>query len=148
MKRWSPATLTLSGLVALAIGCNASTPGGPGAKGPGDKKPIVGMAEDTFNLDPPNLSTTLKQGESKTVTIGIKRGKNFSQDVALKFENPAKGLTIEPKDVTIKHGEQDAKLTLKAADDAALGDFTVKVTGHPASGADSLGEFKVKVEKK
>jgi hypothetical protein len=37
---------------------------------------------------------------------------------------------------------------LKAAEDAALGTFTVKVTGHPKTGADATREFKFTVAKK
>ena len=35
-----------------------------------------------------------------------------------------------------------------AADEAALGDFTIKVTGHPTKGADASNEFKITVDKK
>jgi hypothetical protein len=41
------------------------------------------------------------------------------------------------------HRDMEAKINLKVADDAALGDFTVKVTGHPTSGADATNEFKM-----
>jgi len=136
------------GLAAL-IGCDTkSTPGGPGATDAGGKKPIVGQADDTFTLSPPSLSTSVKQGETKSVTIEIKRGKNFDEDVALKFDRAPKGVTIEPASSHIKHGDQDAKVNIKAADDAAVGDFTVKVTGHPAKGADAMSEFKITVNKK
>jgi hypothetical protein len=136
------------GLAAL-IGCdNKSTPGGPGATDSGSKKPIVGQADDTFTLSPPTLSTSLKQGETKSVSIGIKRGKNFDQDVSLKFEGMPKGVTIEPASSQIKHGESEAKISIKAADDAALDDHTIKVTGHPANGKDAMTEFKITVNKK
>ena len=36
----------------------------------------------------------------------------------------------------------------KAADDAALGDFAITMTGHPAKGADSSHEFKFTVARK
>jgi hypothetical protein len=35
-----------------------------------------------------------------------------------------------------------------AADDASLGDFAVKVTGHPTHGADASNELKITVAKK
>lgn len=132
----------------VVVGCEkASHPGGPGATTP-DRKPIVGQAEDTFSLDVPNLGTSLKQGESKTVTLSMKRGKNFDQDVNLKFSDLPKGLTIEPANAEVKAGDKDAKITLKAAEDAAIGDFVIKVTGHPTRGADASNEFKVSVSKK
>lgn len=135
-------------LVALivSIGCSASgTPGGPGTTSP--KKPVVGQADETFTLGTPTLSTTVKQGETKAVSISIKRGKSFDEDVALKFADVPKGVAIDGNPV-IKHGETEAKLTLKAADDAAVGDFTVKVTGRPTKGTDATSDLKITVEKK
>ena len=48
----------------------------------------------------------------------------------------------------IKRADTDSKITIKAADDAAVGEFTVKVTGHPSRGTDATNDFKVTVEKK
>ena len=142
----------IAGLLVAALvvftGCNKGTPGGPGATNPNAKKPVVGQADETFTLSVPTLSTTVKQGETKTIEIGIKRGKNFDEDVTLKFADAPTGLTIEPASPAIKHGDTVAKLTLKAADNAALGDFTIKVTGHPTKGADASNEFKLTVNKK
>jgi hypothetical protein len=132
-------------LAALA-GCKQQgTPGGPGATSPTQTKPIGGQADDTFTLSVPSMSTSLKQGETKTVTIGINRGKNFDGDVTLKFGETTKGLAIDPTTPVIKHGDADAKITLKAADDATLGDSTVKVHGHPTKGAVAANEFKVTI---
>jgi uncharacterized membrane protein len=131
------------------LGCNAkSTPGGPGAPKAEATKPALGQAEDTFRLTVPVLSTTIKQGETKATTLGIKRGKNFDEDVTVKFDNVPKGVTIDPPSPVIKHGDTEAKLTIKAADDAAVGEFTVKVTGHPTKGADASSEFKITVDKR
>jgi hypothetical protein len=134
-------------LVGLA-GCNQGTPGGPGATGPPAKNPFHGQADNTFNLGVPLLSTAIKQGETKGVSISIKRAKNFDEDVALKFAALPRGVTVNPARPIIKHGDTEAKLMLKATDNAALGDFTLGVTGHPAKGADASIEFKINVEKK
>ncbi len=135
--------------VLTSVGCEKKgTQGGPGATGATDKKPVVGQAEETFTLDVPNFSTKLKQGEAKQVAISIRRGKNFDEDVTLKFENVAKGVTIEPASPVIKKGDTEAKFTVKAADDAALGDFTIKVKGTPTKGAVGSNEFKITVDKK
>src|SRR5262245_31845505 len=140
----------LSGVLVVAlvalIGCGGkTTPGGPGATNP--SKPAFGERDDSFDLSTPS-SVSLKQGEMKQVTIGIKRGKNFDQDVALKFAEPPKGVTIEEASPAIKHGDKETKITLKAADDAAVGEHTLKVTGHPGKGPDGAAEFKVTVQKK
>jgi len=137
-----------SALIALS-GCNqGSTPGGPGVASPRQRQPAYGEADKTFNLSVPRLSTTLHQGETKEVAIGIERGKNFEGDVTFEFANGPEGVTIEAASPIIKHGDTAAKVTLKATADASLGDFTVKVTGHPTTGPDSTSEFKITVAKK
>ena len=149
------------GLVAMALvaanGCTQGTPGGPGvpskpatpatAATPAEK-PVYGTAEETFNLSVPSLSTHLKQGETKAASISLSRGKNFDEDVTLKFDDVPQGVTIDPASHVIKHGDKEAKFTFQAADDAALGDFTIKVTGHPTKGADAKTEFKLTVAEK
>jgi hypothetical protein len=104
--------------------------------------------KDTFTLSAPFWTTSLKQGETKAVSIVINRDKRFDQDVTLRFDGMPKGVTIEPSGAVIKNGEADAKFVLKAADDASLGDFVVKVTGHPTKGADAAHDFKFTVAKK
>lgn len=133
----------------LAIGCdNQTTPGGPGTTHPTTKAPMVGQAEDTFKLSAPTLSTHVTQGETKTATIGINRGKNFDQDVTLKFGELPKGVTVTPTPVVIKHGDKDVQVTIAAAADAAVGDFTVPLTGTPNKGAVGTSEMKITVAKK
>jgi len=139
-----------AGLVGAAllavVGCHPGTTGGPGT--PGGRSSVLGLAENTFKLDTPTLSTKVKQGETKEVTISIERGKNFDQDVNLKFEDLPTGVKIEPATPEIKHGDKEAKVTIHAADDAALGDFTVKVVGHPAKGENAPSNLKLTVDKK
>ena len=148
-------TRILTAAVAAAagfglVGCDKGTPGGPGATGTGNRSvtTAVSTADDTFTLSVPTLSTSIKQTESKVVSIGIKRGKNFGQDVSLKLEGLPDGVTADPSAPTIKAGEEEAKVTIKASEKAALGDFTVKVVGHPGKGSDASNEFKLTVEKK
>ena len=144
MKR-TLACLLVMALVTL-VGCpSKDTPGGPGATNTSAKKPSFGEADNTFNLTA--SSTSLKQGETKTVLIGIKRGKNFQDDVTVKFTDMPQGVTLDPASLTIKHGETDTKVTLKAVANASLGDFTIKVIGHPTKGADATHEFKITVTK-
>jgi hypothetical protein len=147
----------LSGLalaVVVVLGCEQGRPGGAGVgteTTPRDtttttNKPVLGPAENTFTLSVPQLTTHLKQGESKTVSIALSRGKNFDEDVALKFSDIPNGLTIDPPSPMVKHGDKEAKVTVAAAPDAAIGDFTIKVSGHPAKGSpDAVNEFKVSV---
>ena len=143
----------LVGLTAMAltafVGCSGQgTSGGPGKTNASQREPIIGKTDETFTLDTPSLSTKLKQGEQHQVTIGIKRGKGFQEDVALKLEGLPSGVTVEPSAPTIKASDTEVKLMLKAADSAAVGDAEIKVVGHPSKGADAANTFKVTVEKK
>jgi hypothetical protein len=143
---------SIVGLLAIVLvavtGCgHDGSAGGPGAKDKDAKKPLYGEADNTFNLSVPTWSTTLQQGETKEVLIGIKRGKNFDQEVAIRFDRLPTGMTIEPASPVIKQGDTEAKLLFKSAADASVGDFTVKITGHPTKGADASNEMKVTVAK-
>jgi len=145
MKRFL-GTLTLMSLMAV-VGCgDKSKPGGPGTTGTDKNQPAVGQGDNTFTLDVPN-SVSLKQGESKEESITIKRGKNFDQDVALKFDNLPAGVTVTPADAMLRKSEEKALIRVVAAADAAIGDFTVKIRGHPATGADANSEMKITVKK-
>lgn len=141
-------------LVGL-VGCSGSDSVGPTATSTRTptkpvvttaNKPIAGEADNTFSLSVPFQAITLKQGEEMAVVIGINRGANFGEEVALKVAGFPEGVTLDPTDPVIKPGSTVANLVLKAERDAALGDFTVKVTGQTASsGADSSNEFKITV---
>ena len=48
----------------------------------------------------------------------------------------------------IKYDVADAQVTLTGADNAALGNFTIKVTSHPANGDDASNELKLTVAQK
>lgn len=131
--------------VIAVLGCDQGkkTAGGPGATTPEGKPPMFGQADDTFNLSVGSQS--MKQGDAKEVTVGIKRGTNFDQDVGLRFVDLPAGVTVTPEGPALKHGDGEAKVTLKAADTAAPGDYTVKVMGKPAKGGDATAEFKLTV---
>jgi hypothetical protein len=146
--------LTMKKLVAVAVvaligltGCNQSTPGGPGAT-KADRGPSLTQGENTFDLVPPRLETDIKQGETKTVTIGISRGKNFGQDVKLDFGKAPQGVKITPKATELKASEKEMPVTIEAEKDAALGEHTITVTGTPAAeGSKATATFKIQVEK-
>lgn len=147
---------TMALLALVTVGCNQGTPGGPGTTNPpasdsnttSAMRPDLGQKEETFSLSVPVLSTSLKQGETKSATISLSRGTNFDEDVTLRFASIPKGVTIEPATPMIKAGDSSVDLNISAAEDAALGDFTIQVTGHPTRGADAKTEFKVSVSEK
>lgn len=141
------AGFTVMTLAALA-GCTQGTPGGPGMKGDAANRPTYGQAENTFNLSVPVMSSSLQQGNQTETTVGIQRAKNFDEDVSLKFADVPKGVTIEPANPVIKHGDTDAKITFHAGDDVRVGDYRIKVTGHPTKGGDAQIEFKLAIAAK
>ena len=144
--------------LALTLGCNQSNPGGPGVTSTpttqgnssttAAHKPLIGEAEDTFKMNTPTLSTRVKQGESTTAKISISRGKNFDEDVALKFTDVPKGVTLTPVTAMIAKGDKEATIDVQAAADAAIGEFTVKVAGHPEKGPDATSELKLTILEK
>ena len=165
-------TLSVTLIVVMllgAVGCTRSTSEGPEATTPGTrhttarpvvveteteaeteaKEPIAGEADSTFSLTVPFEAVTLTQGEEEPILIGINRGLNFAEQVAIKVSGLPAGVTFEADDPVIEPGSTDVTLVLKAADDAALGDFTAKLTGETASsGADFSKEFKITIAEK
>jgi hypothetical protein len=154
MKRFS--VVFCVSILGFATGCNPGTTGGETTKTTDpqtgttvtSKKPFIGMPSGTFELSTPVMASSLKQGESKESTLTISRGENFSGDVAIKFAEIPMGVSIKPVAPEIKHGDDSVVLTVSAAEDAALGDFSIQVIGHPAKGTDSTNKLKVSIAKK
>lgn len=130
------------GLLALAavVGC-----GGTSHPGMTDEPPIVGLADDAYHLRVPVMSSALQQGRIADAIVGIQRGKSFDEEVALKFTELPRGVTIDPASPVIKRGETLAKVVFHATGDAPLGPYQVKVLGHPTKGLDAKAEMKLTV---
>ena len=133
--------------VLAAVGCeNKSPPGGPGVGRPDSGSSHVGTPENTFRVTAPNA--TLKQGESKTISISIKRGTNFDQDVKLEVENAPQGVTFKFDDANLLASATETHLTIDASKDAALGEHKVMIMATPArGGAATQTEMKVEIKK-
>jgi uncharacterized membrane protein len=130
----------------VIVGCEKkSEPGGPGAavKKEGGIKAVD--KKDTFKLSVPRIVTTLKPGEKKEVALGIDRGKDFKEEVSLKFEAP-KNIKVEPASADIKP-EEPGRLTVKveAAKDAPQGAKTINVIATPKNGLKASESFTVQV---
>ena len=141
------AGLMVAALAALT-GCNQGTPGGPGTTEGTANIPVAGVAADMFNLEAPTMSTKLKQGGTKDLAISVARGTHFDEDVTLEFAGLPKGVSVDPASPVIRHGETKTKIALTVADNASLGDFTIKLTGHPTKGANATNEFNITVAKR
>ena len=154
MKRFS--TLFCLSVLGCAVGCNPGTTGGEATKTKDpqngttvtSKKPLIGLAAGTFELSTPLMASAIKQGESKESTVTISRGENFTGDVSIKLSEIPTGVSIKPAAPEIKHGDESVTLTVSAAEDAALGDFSIQVVGHPAKGTDSTNKLKLSISKK
>ncbi len=144
MKLSTLLSLSLVGLLALA-GCRSGTAGGPGAESTGAEQPLVGDAERTFQLNVEDV--TMRQGETKSLLLTIKRSTNFSEDVEITFTDLPKGISVDPSQPKISAADTEARVNLTAASDAALGEFKATVTGHPTKGADSTNTMKLAVTK-
>lgn len=137
--------LLMTGALIALCGCNQGAPGGPGTASPDSTKPMMGEADNTFALDLPMLSTKLDQGDTTTISVGIKRGTNFDQDVSLRFDDVPTGVSIMPDAPTIRRMDEKADITIVASDNASVGDFAVRIVGHPDSGSDATAELALSI---
>ena len=137
-------------MIAIAVACESVSYSRSVAQS--DEKngePNVAQSENTFTLSVPAPSLELKRGDTRAIYIAISRGGGFADDVSLKLENMPAGITIEPNNPKIAHDESSVKVTVRAAANAVLGNFTIKVVGHPVKGGrDALCEFKLVTEAK
>jgi uncharacterized membrane protein len=160
MKTWHASLLLIPALVFL--GCETkSTPGGPGAASGSKTRSTATThpsgevsrttrteeskhSDDTFTLKGPLTATTLKQGEKKEIDVSISRGKEFKQDVKLKYTAP-EGLKVTgPPE--IKPSENAAKVMVEVTKGAALGDHEIEITGTPETGKPTTLMVKVTVK--
>jgi uncharacterized membrane protein len=149
------ASLCVAGLVACT-GCNSSSTGGRSSNPTNPGKPGDATAsgkDESFKLTGPE-SFTIKQGEMKAFDVGISRT-NFKDDVTVsaQVENADAKVKAEAKDKMFKGADPKDKkisITVNAADDAKLGDYTIDVNGKPEAGAAPAKplQVKLKVEKK
>ena len=137
------AALTLNGCAAAPDRTTGDKPGGRGAP---EKKTVVGEADETFNLSLED--TYLKQGERKSVAVTIRRNVNFNEEVTLAFGKLPKGLSVDNGSPVIKRDDTEAHFALTATDDASLGEFSIRIIGHPTKGTDASNDFNITVDKK
>lgn len=154
--------LFVGGLLVSSIviaGCNASSPGGPGiAATPNStgvanttistSKPMLGEVEKSFRLSGPAVSTHIEQGATASAKVTIARGKNFQDDVRLKFAALPAGVTVETTNPLISHSDSDTTVGFRATSEALPGTYTLTVIGEPTSGPDAKSDFQITVDKR
>jgi uncharacterized membrane protein len=140
-------TLTMLAAGAMAIvGCeNKSPPGGPGTAASNSGR-TAGTPDNTFRISAPGV--TLKQGETKAITVSVTRGVNFDQDLKLEVMNGPQGVTFKFDDSTLRASAKEAHLTIEASNEAALGEHKVAIKATPArEGAATNTEIKIEIKK-
>jgi uncharacterized membrane protein len=130
MKTAIAIVMSLSLMVILGCG---SPPGGGMSGGEG------------FTITTPTFTTTIKQGETASVTISLKRGEYFKRDVTLEIK-ASKGISVEPTKALVRGSEKpDVQLRITAAKDADLGEYKIYLKGTPETGEATSTEIMVKV---
>lgn len=126
----------LASVLAFGVGCQSSSSPRGGSV----------LKEQGFAISAPTyFATTIKQGETQSVPISLKRGAQFKQDVKVKIENST-GLSVEPTSATIKASDSpDLQLRITAAPNAALGDYRVIVRAAPETGEPTSSIITVRV---
>ena len=83
----------------------------------------------------------------KTLSLSLERGDSFKQDVTLEIKlSKGEGITFDPAKVLVKAGDKpDVQIQVSAAEDAAVGEYKVSVTGTPTTGEPTATEFNVNV---
>ena len=139
MKKIIAITIVLTLVLAAVSGCKDKPKGGP-------EGGSVGKGEG-FKIDVPTFDTKVRQGETETVTISLKRGDYFKQDVTLEIKLVnGEGITFDPAKVLVKASDKpDVQLRVSAAKDAAISEYRVSVIGTPKIGEPASMEFNVKV---
>lgn len=135
--------------LALVVGCECkSPPGGPGAaKAKSTSGPMVGTDNNTLKLKVPAAETSIKQGETKELSIGIDRGTGFDQDVDIRFENLPAGITVAPTNGKWPASEKVPwKVSISAGANAALGHQKLTIVGTPAKGDSTSTTIDIEVK--
>jgi len=98
-----------------------------------------------FKIAVPTFTAEIKQGETQSVTVSLRRGEYFKRDVKLEIR-PSKGISVDPTHALVRGSDNpDVQLRITAAKDADLGEYRVYVKGTPESGESTSVEFNVKV---
>jgi uncharacterized membrane protein len=128
-------TIVMTLVLATVYGCQSSSSPRGG-----------GMTEGVgFNIAVPTFSTDIKQGQTQSFIVSLKRGDYFKQDVKLQIEAYT-GISVDPTSVIIKASDKpDVQLRIAAAQNAALGEYRVSVRGIPKTGEPTSTEFYVRV---
>ena len=105
-----------------------------------------GMSSDEgFKIQVPMFTTDIKQGDRQTITVTVRRGDLFKQDVRLEMK-ATEGITVTPTSALVKASDKgDVQIQIAAPRTAPLSEYRVYVKGTPQTGEPTSIEIKVKV---
>lgn len=145
-------SLIVAGLIAIT-GCNTSPTGG-GAGGTGGSGKHGEASKATFKLSGPSNTpeTSVKQGETIVKDITVDSGKDFKENITFDAKvdsGDKKGVTAKVEPKMWKASEHETiKLHITASEEAPQGEYTIHVTGTPATGKATTLDVKIKVPEK
>jgi hypothetical protein len=111
--------------------------------GHGGGNPPAGAS---FDINAPNF--TLKQGESKDYTVGIKRAAGSTEAVTVSFDKLPTGVTVTPTKKTAEASDANVTFKMSAAANTSTGTAKCEVVGSPATGSAVKQSFDFTVKKK
>ena len=103
------------------------------------------VKDEGFKISVPYATTTMKQGDVQTVIVTLQRDNYFKQNVQLLIDT-TKGISLDPTSVLIKSSDRpDVLIRITVAQDAALGEYGIRVMGTPETGEPASTVFTIKV---
>lgn len=119
-------------MIAAVSGCASARGGGV-------------SSDEGFRITAPTFATSIKQGDTQTVTVSLQRDKYFKQEVKIEV-TATDGIEVEPDEVDVEASQSpDVLLQITAPKDAALGEYQVRVVATPETGIPTSKSFMVKV---
>jgi trimeric autotransporter adhesin len=113
---------------------------------------VKGTASVTVTLDPTGITLdlatnalTLRQGETRTVTVALARGPNYTEAVAVSAQGTPTGLSLSLAPTTVSGTQAGTTLTIAAAADLAPGQYSVVVTGSGSTAVPNTKTLTVNV---
>jgi len=127
--------LMICGMLVLSLGCTRSSERGGGTE-----------RRDSFTIRGPSTTSTVEQGEVRTVNLTVDRGKDFNQTIKLTAEAPT-GLASELDHNVIRPADTgDVHMKIIVAKDFPSGNKTIKVIATPDSGNPTALDINVNVK--
>lgn len=118
--------------VAASYGCMSPQGGGLGK-------------DNGFKFSQPMFSVKMKQGETRTFKVELKRGKFFKEDVRVEAR-PSEGINVQPKEIVVKASDPgQVMFQVSAPANAPIGEYRIYIRGVPETGETTSLQVSVSV---